>query len=227
MRDVPIAFEAMNTHLKILTSVPQDNERVAPVDDTETVSTRREIALAVRVGEVTDITPPGPGKKSGSCKVGGRKVWYFYNAYQSDEPSLVRQFLEDAQANGVRVEVTGDEFTGTGPTGTPYTSFTAKDVRAASQTPQNGSQEPQTASYGQGQAGAPAPTSEGKRYVGREPGEADYWLAMRWAYSLATDLLRGEAAVPSIDEISKLAGQLFSRSRYEALVAKEEAEASE
>jgi len=176
-----------------------------------------------REGEVTEIQMPAAGKPSGSCKVGGRKVWFYWNEYKSDQPSLIRQFLEDAQQNQVRVIVTGEEFQGSGPNGA-YTSFTAKDVRASSQGAGNGSQGPQTGSYGQGQAGAPPPTVEGKRFVGREPGLADRWTATRWAYSLAAELLgRGEGQ-PSVTAIQKLADELFQASYVDALSHHEKAE---
>jgi len=77
--------------------------------------------------------------------------------------------------------------------------------------PQNGSQ-------------TPPDSPGGHRFVGREPGTADFFLAMRWAYSLAADLLpRGEGA-PSVSDISRLAGELFHGAYSDALSAKEQLE---
>lgn len=157
-----------------------------------------------RVGDVTDLTPPASGKKNGSAKIGGRKVWFFWNAFNSDQPSIIREFLEDAQQNKVRVEASGDEFEGQGPNG-PYTSFTVRDVRAASQ---NGSQ-------------TPSEPSGGQRFVGRDPGLADFWLATRWAWSTAAEILPKQGKELSVDSIATFAGEIFQAAYSEALKNKE------
>jgi hypothetical protein len=67
--------------------------------------------------------------------------------------------------------------------------------------------------------------SEPRRYVGRDPGMADDWQAMRGMYNLAADLLVvGASKRPSVVEISKLAGELFRASWVDALRAREERE---
>lgn len=172
-----------------------------------------------RAGIVTEITPPSEGRKQGTAKVDGRIVRFFWNAYESENPSDVRQMLEDAMSAGERVEVSGEERPNPRGEGPPM--FIAKSVRLGPSSPPGLSQGPQTASYGQS-GPTDRPGGETRRFVGRDPGEADFWLAMRWAFTQAVDLLRGEGvAIPSIDEIAKKADELFRVCYQKALEAHE------
>ena len=81
-----------------------------------------------------------------------------------------------------------------------------------------------------GAASSPASgEAEPKRFVGRHPGEVDYFHAMRWAYSLAFDMIRerGDRRTVSVKELSELANELFRAARFDGLRAQEEAESGE
>lgn len=69
----------------------------------------------------------------------------------------------------------------------------------------------------------PSDGSDRQRFVGREPGTADYFHAMRWAYSLAADLTAREGKTrPSVSELSHLANELFRAAYIDAIRAQEE-----
>lgn len=76
--------------------------------------------------------------------------------------------------------------------------------QGASQAPQNGSQ-------------SPPPTQEKPKFVGRDPGIADYFLATRWAWSLAAEILAKTGREPSVDAIKVLAGEVFQAAYSECL----------
>lgn len=155
--------------------------------------------MATRRGVASDWQVPekGPAK----CKVGGRVVGVWAKSY--DEPNPAYEVLRAAVEAGQTVEVEGREEQRAGPKG-PYTSFTADEVRVVA-------------------AEAGTRDGDGRVFVGREPGTADFWVAARWAYGLAYEIEAhniGSLAV-TVDQVSKTASELLRRSHADGLEYRE------
>lgn len=158
--------------------------------------------MAERQGLVSEVASPASGKKMGSAKVGGRTVRFFWNEYETETPTQVRQRLEKAQAEAFAVLVTGEEMPNPKGQGPPM--FKALEVAraapGASQAPQNGSQSPTL---------TPPGKAHPLGYSGHDPGLADFWLATRWSWSLAAEMLVKMGKEPSVANIAELAGEIF------------------
>jgi hypothetical protein len=147
-----------------------------------------------RQGLVTELQGPAEGKKMGKAKVGNRVVRFFWNEYETTNPSQVRQRLEKAALESFPVVVTGEEMPN--PTGSGPPMFKALQVERASQSSENGSHA----------VSQPSTATGEKHFVGRDPGMADFWLATRWAWSLAAEVLAKTGKEPSVGSIAQLAG---------------------
>lgn len=66
-----------------------------------------------------------------------------------------------------------------------------------------------------------------KHYVGRDPGMADFWLATRWSWSLAAEILGKQGKELLVGAIAELAGEIFQASYSKALENKEWADGLE
>lgn len=163
-----------------------------------------------RQGIVSEVASPAAGKKMATAKVGGRTVRFFWSNYDSAEPTEVRKRLEKAAAEGFPVTVTGEEMPNPRGEGNPM--FKVLEVARAPQGAPTASQAPQN--------GSQSPPAE-KHFVGRDPGMADFWLATRWAWSLAAELIAKSGKEASVSAIAELAGEIFQASYSEALKHKE------
>lgn len=168
--------------------------------------------MAERSGLVTEVTAPDAGKKMGSAKVSGRTVRFFWNGFESEDASEVRRRLEKAALEGFAVVCSGEEMPNPRGQGPPMFKVleVSRAAPGASQAPQNGSQSP-----------AASTPSEEKRYVGRDPGMADFWVATRWSWSLAAEVLVKQGKELSVGAIAELAGEIFQANYAETLKHKE------
>lgn len=147
-----------------------------------------------------------------------------YIEVRADGAQYPKKIWYGRQYQGPRVNqgFFGQFFFSTSPPkpGRQYGSSYLDGFQAVEPPPSNGSLPTQPAQNG-------PPPSEPKHFVGRDPGMADFWLATRWAWSLAAEVLVKTGKEPSVSAIAELADEIFQASYQRAIAGREYADSLE